>query len=166
MEPLGWIHTQPNETGQLSTYDASLHGKLLDSHEGWDTESAVVATCSFTQGSCSLSVYKLTPGGLEWAKANNKEAAPNPEGFGPSCFEHVQIILSDKFLGYFMVPSNGGIWNYNFNGINFSENMKFSLVIDNPKEFYHEMHRTQHFLDFARNEEDESTRPDLDDNFA
>jgi pre-mRNA-processing factor 8 len=41
-----------------------------------------------------------------------------------------------------MNPSNGGIWNYNFNGINFSENMKFGLVIDTPKDFYHEMHRT------------------------
>jgi pre-mRNA-processing factor 8 len=40
-----------------------------------------------------------------------------------------------------MNPS-GGIWNYNFNGINFNENMKFSLVIDTPKDFYHEMHRT------------------------
>jgi pre-mRNA-processing factor 8 len=29
------------------------------------------------------------------------------------------MILSDKFLGFFMIPE-GGIWNYNFNGINFS----------------------------------------------
>ena len=49
--------------------------------------------------------------------------------------------MSSKFLGFFMVPANG-LWNYNFNGINWSENMKFSLVVDNPKEFYNEMHRT------------------------
>jgi pre-mRNA-processing factor 8 len=41
-----------------------------------------------------------------------------------------------------MVPGNGGVWNYNFNGINFSESMKYSLVIDNPLDFYHEFHRT------------------------
>jgi len=102
------------------------------------------------------------------AKAN-KEGAPNPEGYGTSSYERAQIILSDKFLGFFMVPSNGGIWNYNFNGINFSEHMKFSLVIDNPKDFYHEMHRTQHFLDFARNkdqDDDHDGVPDRDDNFA
>ncbi|MFM7855044.1 MAG: hypothetical protein ACKO96_24740, partial [Flammeovirgaceae bacterium] len=78
----------------------------------------------------------------------------NLDGFITENYERVQIILSDKFLGFFMSPSNGGIWNYNFNGINFNENMKFGLVIDNPKDFYHEMHRTQHFLDFTREDDD------------
>ena len=63
------------------------------------------------------------------------------------------MILSDKFLGFFMVPE-AGIWNYNFNGINFSENMKYQLVLDNPKDFYNEIHRTAHFLDFAKNEDE------------
>ena len=172
LEPLGWIHTQANETGQLTAIDAATHARLLDHHTDWDNQSAVVATCSFTQGSCSLSVYKLTSEGLEWARTSNKESAkgpPNPEGHVPGNYERVQIILSDKFLGFFMAPSNGGIWNYNFNGVNFSENMKFGLVVDNPKDFYHEMHRTQHFLDFVRNDE-ESTEDgaavlDRDDNY-
>lgn len=47
-----------------------------------------------------------------------------------------------------MVPE-GGAWNYNFNGQNFSANMHFSLMLDNPKDFYHETHRAIHFLDFA-----------------
>lgn len=63
------------------------------------------------------------------------------------------MILSNTFLGFFMVPE-GGIWNYNFNGINFSENMKYQLVLDNPKDFYNEIHRTAHFLDFAKNEDE------------
>ena len=29
MEPLGWIHTQPTETGQLSPGDALAHSKLI-----------------------------------------------------------------------------------------------------------------------------------------
>lgn len=80
----------------------------------------------------------------------------------------MQIILSSKFLGFFMVPANGGLWNLNFNGINWSENMKYSLVVDNPREFYHEMHRTQHFLDFTAKalEDEEDATPDRDDNFA
>ena len=73
-----------------------------------------------------MSVYKLTPQGLEWAKSN-KDSAANPEGYGAQNYERVQIILSDKFLGNFMVPQNGGTWHYNFNGINFSEHMKFGL---------------------------------------
>ena len=70
-----------------------------------------------------------------------------------------------------MVPSNGGIWNYNFNGINFNEEtMKYALAVDTPKEFYHELHRTQHFLDFVRgadDDEDETadTNIDMEDNF-
>ena len=92
----------------------------------------MIATCSFTQGSCSLSLYKMTKEGFEWAE-KNQDGAPNPEGFTESCYEKTQMILSEKFMGFFMVPSGGGLWNYNFNGINFSENMKFNLVIDNPK---------------------------------
>ena len=60
------------------------------------------------------------------------------------------MILSDKFLGFFMVPE-GGSWNYNFNGQNFSVNMRYSLTLENPKDFYHELHRSVHFLDFTTN---------------
>ena len=51
-----------------------------------------------------------------------------------------------------MVPANGGLWNFNFHGINFSENMRYGLVVDNPLDFYAEMHRPQHFLDFTAKE--------------
>ena len=69
-----------------------------------------------------------------------------------------------------MVPANGGLWNFNFNGINFSENIKYSLVVDNPLDFYAEMHRPQHFLDFTSKVDEEDNEedglPDRDDNFA
>ena len=88
------------------------------------------------------------------------------------------MILSDKFLGFFMVP-DGGVWNYNINGQNFSVNMKYGLMLDNPKDFYHESHRAIHFLDFAMRVDDKTTAaekteagnsgeanaPDRDDNF-
>ena len=75
------------------------------------------------------------------------------------------MILSDKFLGFFMVPE-GGIWNYNFNGQNFSVNMRYNLMLDNPKDFYHESHRAIHFLDFSvrQNTNDENTTVDTADN--
>jgi pre-mRNA-processing factor 8 len=104
-----------------------------------------------------LSVYKLTADGLNWGKknlakgysdANAMAAQPNPPEYTSNLFEKVQMILSDKFLGFFMVPE-GGAWNYNFNGQNFSPNMHFTLMLDNPKDFYHETHRAIHFLDFA-----------------
>ncbi len=85
-------------------------------------------------------------------------------------FEKVQLILSDKFLGFFMVPE-GGVWNYNFNGQNFSQHMRYTLMLDNPKDFYNEAHRTIHFLDFAAKEEPSVTTDadqgvDREDHFA
>ncbi len=48
------------------------------------------------------------------------------------------MLLSDKFLGFFMVPSAGS-WNYNFIGARHDVNMKYELQLANPKEFYHEV---------------------------
>ena len=61
MEPLGWIHTQPSESHALSAFDISFHSKLLSENNNWDVEASIIITCSFTTGSCSLSVYKLSP---------------------------------------------------------------------------------------------------------
>lgn len=62
------------------------------------------------------------------------------------------------------------MWNYNFNGINFNQNMVYNLVADNPKDFYNEMHRSSHFLDFARGSDDidtgESNVNDREDHFT
>ena len=69
---------------------------------------------SFTPGSCSLTAYKLTPSGYEWGR-QNKDTGNNPKGYLPSHYERVQMLLSDRFLGFFMVP-NQGSWNYNFMG--------------------------------------------------
>jgi len=69
---------------------------------------------SFTPGSCSLTAYKLTPSGFDWGR-NNKDTGNNPHGYLPSHYERVQMLLSDRFLGFFMVPSQGS-WNYNFMG--------------------------------------------------
>ena len=69
---------------------------------------------SFTPGSCSLTAYKLTPSGYEWGRTN-KDTSNNPHGYLPSHYEKVQMLLSDRFLGFFMVPAQGS-WNYNFMG--------------------------------------------------
>ena len=34
-------------------------------------------------------------------------------GYAPSHYEKVQMLLSDRFLGFFMIPGQGS-WNYNF----------------------------------------------------
>jgi len=70
--------------------------------------------CSFTPGSCSLTAYKLTPSGYEWGR-QNKDTGNNPKGYLPSHYEKVQMLLSDRFLGFFMSPAQAS-WNYNFMG--------------------------------------------------
>nr|CAG8489846.1 2781_t:CDS:10 [Entrophospora candida] len=111
-EPLGLIVTQPFETAQLSPTILSLHAKFVAENKNWDGDKTITMTVSFTPGSCSLTAYKLTPAGFEWAR-NNKDTSPNPPGYLPTFAEKVQMLLSDRFMGFFMVPEND-IWNYSF----------------------------------------------------
>ncbi|KAI6218514.1 putative pre-mRNA splicing factor prp8 [Aphelenchoides fujianensis] len=138
LEPLGWIHTQPNELPQLSPQDVSQHAPILSQNAEWDGDKTIIMTCSFTPGSVSLTAYRLTPTGYEWGKNNTDK------GYLPSHYEKTQMLLSDRFCGYDMVPSNG-VWNYNFMGVRHDVSMKYDVALSVPKEFYHEDHRTIHF---------------------
>ncbi|VDL60627.1 unnamed protein product [Hymenolepis diminuta] len=178
LEPLGWIHTQPNELPQLSPQDVTTHAKLFAEQDG---DRTLVITCSFTPGSVSLCAYKLTPGGYEWGRQNS-DKGNNPKGYLPSHYERVQMLLSDRFLGFFMVPAQGS-WNYNFMGefgsvsssigaytviefkqielcVRHNPNMKYELQPLKPKKFYHRIHRPSHFLDFTNAEDNESYAAD------
>lgn len=110
LEQLGWIHTQPQELMNMSPQDVTLHAKILANNKSWDGEKTITMTCSFTPGSCSLTAYKLTPAGFEWGR-NNADTGSNPQGYLPTHAEKVQILLSDRFMGFFMVP-DGDLWNY------------------------------------------------------
>lgn len=129
MEPLGWIHTQPNELPQLSPQDISTHARIMTDNTAWDGEKTIIITCSFTPGSCSLTAYKLTPSGYEWGRQNT-DKGNNPKGYLPSHYEKVQMLLSDRFLGFFMVPAQGS-WNYNFMGNYFVFIIKISVLHNN-----------------------------------
>lgn len=83
MEPLGWIHTQPSESSQLSAVDCITHSAIIgnsiakaslnEDAQAWDPDVATVMSCSFTPGSCSLAAYKLTPSGIEWGNLQKKK---------------------------------------------------------------------------------------------
>ncbi|CAD7696789.1 unnamed protein product [Ostreobium quekettii] len=163
MEPLGWIHTQPNETPQMAPQDVTQHAKFLETFKEWDGERCILITCSFTPGSCSLTSYKLTPGGYEWGR-QNKDASTNPQGYLPTHYERVQMLLSDRFMGFYMVPKVTS-WNYNFMGVKHTPNMKYALQLANPKEFYSEAHRPTHFLEFS-SLQDVEAEADREDHFT
>jgi len=167
LEPLGWIHTQPNEGTHLSPGDVAMHAKIMGDNKSWDGEKTIVTTVSFTPGSCSLAAYKLTMDGFEWGRKYKDEIPGRARGFAKSHYEKVQLLLSDAFSGFFMTPAEGS-WNYNFMGVKHSRNMKYDLKLANPLEFYHEIHRPQHFLQFCSMEADETNAPlaDHDDLFA
>jgi len=164
LEPLGWIHTQPNELPQLAPQDVATTAKLVGDNPSWDAKRCINVTCSFTPGSCSLTAYKLTSSGMEWGR-QCKDPIQNPQGYMPTHYQKVQMLLSDHFLGFFMTPDTGS-WNYNFMGMKHSVTMKYGLKLENPKEFYHESHRTSHFLKFSSAEEHQGEGADREDFFA
>ncbi|CAF4498734.1 unnamed protein product, partial [Rotaria magnacalcarata] len=127
MEPLGWIHTQPNELPQLSPQDITTHAKIMNDHASWNGEKTIVITCSFTSGSASLKAYKLTPTGYDWGRSNT-DRGNNPKGYAPSHYEKVQL------------------------DVRHDADMKYDLILSNPKEFYHEIHRPSHFMNFSNEE--------------
>jgi pre-mRNA-processing factor 8 len=87
-------------------------------------------------------------------------------GYSPSTMvSKVQMLLSDRFLGQFMVPDDD-IWNFNFMGVRHNVNMDYGVKLGLPKEFYHESHRPAHFLTFTAMDEGEAREVDIDDNFA
>ena len=45
LEPLGWIHTQPNELPQLSPQDICTHAKIMADQSSWDGEKTVWLFC-------------------------------------------------------------------------------------------------------------------------
>lgn len=166
LEPLGWIHTQPSELPQLAPADVIGTARMMADNSEWDGERTVVATVSFTPGSCSLSAYKLTPAGYEWGKAhrNSDVISSVPPGYAPSHYEKVPVLLSDKFLGFYLVPDTGS-WNYYFSGHKHSTGMKYGLRLSNPKEFYNEVHRPNHFLQFVSATGNNDIPVDAEDHF-
>ncbi|KAJ2393526.1 pre-mRNA-splicing factor 8, partial [Coemansia sp. RSA 2611] len=171
LEPLGWIHTMPNELQHLSPQDVTIHSQILartadKPRVRWDGEKTIVMTCAFTPGSCTLTAYKLTPPGFEWGRENKDMASAQPEGFTMACFERVQMLLSDRFMGFFMVPEDNGVWNYNFMGPAHRADMSYGLQLDVPRDFYDEMHRPSHFMSFAGIETSAVDVADVEDEFA
>ena len=163
-EPLGIIHTNANnEVNDISNFDIKFIGKLINNNKNCDIENFIDLIINFTQGSCTLNGYKLTPNGFDYSIRNEEK-----EIFNENFYEKIQILLTEKFMGFFMIPDNE-IWNYNFISVEPVVNMKYNLILDNPKEFYNEIHRPIHFINFNKElkeeEEDFQENCDIDDNF-
>ncbi|KAK8799610.1 hypothetical protein WA158_006158 [Blastocystis sp. Blastoise] len=149
MECLGWIHTQPNELRRLTEQDIIMHSNIMEKHTEWDGEKTAIMTCSFTPGSVSLACYKLTTEGYEWGRKNNNKV----DTFNiadEKLYQNTNVLLGHTFLGSFLVPVDG-LWNYGLQGNFFSEEMKYEVTLDIPKDYFNEIHRPHQFLNFCNN---------------
>jgi pre-mRNA-processing factor 8 len=153
LEPLGWIHTQEanRERPYLSSNDVTLHSKLMEQHKEFDQKSAVL-TATFKAGSVSLAAYNVTPQGTEWGLQNKDMGSDMPQGFSPNMAEKCQLLLSDRIVGFFMVPVDNGVWNYSFLS-NFRADTPVHVKIDTPLPYYADVHRPLHFQNFAELED-------------
>jgi len=135
LEPLGIIHTvSGNESPYMTAMDVTTHARLMNAHPSWDKKT-VTMTVSFTPGSVSLAAWGLTPAGYKWGAENKDTASDQPQGFSTTAFgEKCQLLLSDKIRGYFLVPEQGGLWNYSFMGSSFGgvEKRPVWVKIDTP----------------------------------
>ena len=152
LEPLGWIHTQPTESTEISPADAAMHARMVKEFPGWQAATSLVVVCSFPPGSVGMAGYTLTPEGQTWglgAVQGTGQGVVNPAGWdGESFCDKAQLILTDAFAGFFMAPQ-GGIWNYNFMGVRFSPENEYKIAVENPLDFYDPAHRVNHFLNFT-----------------
>ena len=74
----------------------------------------------------------------------------NLQDFSTAFYYSNSIWLSDVFKGFFIVPDDN-VWNYNFIGMRFdSMTKKTSYMIGHPVEFYDDIHRIGHFINFER----------------
>ena len=145
---------------QLSPQDVASYAALVKAHQAPaagatphhtgptpSISSSILLTCSFTPGSASLTAYQLTSAGFDWG-VKCKEPLHNPSGYSASFAVRLPLLLSERFLGYYLVP-DGVEWNYNFQGARWSAAMGYTLTLGVPREFYHPMHRSGHFLKFV-----------------
>jgi pre-mRNA-processing factor 8 len=146
LEPLGWVHTQSQESPVMPAIDMTTHSRIVNQNKSWDSKT-VAMTVSFTPGSVTLAAFSLRPEGFEWGAQNKDVMSSNPQGYSPSFADKCQMLLSDRIRGFFLVPEDG-IWNYGFMGAGWNPNSSYELKIDTPYPFYHELHRPIHFTSF------------------
>eukprot|EP00747_Dinoflagellata_sp_TGD_P157834 gnl/TRDRNA2_/TRDRNA2_177774_c4_seq2.p2 gnl/TRDRNA2_/TRDRNA2_177774_c4~~gnl/TRDRNA2_/TRDRNA2_177774_c4_seq2.p2 ORF type:complete len:327 (+),score=-24.78 gnl/TRDRNA2_/TRDRNA2_177774_c4_seq2:2204-3184(+) len=166
LEPLGWIHTRPNDLKEMAQSDFTAFVHMLSVIPTWNGEKCISITVAFTPGSCSITAYRVTTQGFEAMKKTNEytHLDESCKQYKTNYYEKVPIVLSNELQGYFMVPEMGS-WNYNFMGVKFTLDMTYKVKPATPKEFYHEVHRPVHFLEFFASEKPTELEVDRDNLF-
>ncbi|QLL30278.1 hypothetical protein HG536_0A00950 [Torulaspora globosa] len=161
LQLLGWVHTQTQDLKFMTAPEVTTHTRVFASH----FKEKIDLTVCLLPGCVSLAAYNLTDEGYNWGTQNQGVADIISEGFDPGFSEHAQLLLSERFMGNFLVPSSD-FWNYTFMGASFTEELRYDMKIGIPLEFYNETHRITHFLQFSATNEDEAVDAEQEDPFA
>lgn len=90
------------------------------------------------------------------------------QGLKSNHIDTLQLYISDKFMGLFLVPEvDDGYWNLNFTSVTWTPDMKWKAKVGIPKKFYDMDQRGNMFMAFGQlesginsnkgNEDDENT---------
>lgn len=158
LELLGWVHTQTEDVKFMSPFDVATHANIFSSVK----REAIDLTVCLAQGSVSLAAYNLTDEGYSWGIQNKDVVTTTPEEFDPNYSEHAQLLLSERIMGNFLVPSTD-VWNFIFSGATFDPSFDYELKVGIPLEFYNEMHRVIHFMQFNELAGDEALEAEQED---
>ncbi|CCC69721.1 hypothetical protein NCAS_0D01400 [Naumovozyma castellii] len=161
MELLGWVHTQSDENKFMSVNEVMTHARLFGDHD----PNAIDLSMYSKPGSVSLAAYNLSEEGFLWGKENKDKIHETPEGFESRFTIDAQLLLSDRIMGNFIVPTSD-VWNYTFMGTRFDPEMKYELKLAIPLEFYNEQHRATHFIQFNEIQENTELEAEQQDPFA
>ena len=85
----------------MSSPDVIMHAGIVEKNKKkWTGQNEIIIKSSFTQGSCSLTAYKVTNSGLDWGRKNLNTAGgvANAQGYSSTCYEKVQMLLSDRLV--------------------------------------------------------------------
>ncbi|AQZ09897.1 PRP8 (YHR165C) [Zygosaccharomyces parabailii] len=144
LELLGWIHTQTEDVKFMTAHDTATHSHLFSDIK----RDAIDLTVRLAPGSVSLAAYTLNDDGYSWGLQNKNVLDVTPEEFDPSFSVHAQLLLSERIMGNFLVPSTD-VWNHAFSGATFNPELDYELKVGIPLEFYNDLHRITHFMQFS-----------------
>ncbi|AMD21189.1 HEL091Wp [Eremothecium sinecaudum] len=161
LELLGWMHTKSTDENHMTQSEVILHSKFFANIK----RDVVDLTVGLIPGAVSLSAFTLTEQGYEWGIDNKDILNPSPEGFETNMSEKAQLLLSERIMGNFLVPKSD-IWNYAFMGAGFSIESSYDLKMDIPLDFYNELHRAPHFIQFTEFMDAEDLEAEQEDVFA
>ncbi|KAH8583838.1 JAB PAD domain [Cryptosporidium sp. chipmunk genotype I] len=151
LEFVGLIKTKVQEEFSVAISDIDYLWRISQNNLDVQLDNIAFVSCCFTPGSTTLSAVKVNRDCINWYKNNIENTEFSYENFR-NCTsdytEKVKLVLSETYNGFFLVPEDG-VWSYNSMVVKYSNSSKCSYKVDNPNAFYDEVHRPQHFLQFA-----------------